>query len=41
MRPMNPSGVQLISPMRPPLRVTRTSSSAAGWCKGANITPTL
>ena len=36
---MNPSGVQLTRPIRPSLRVTRTSSSAAGWWKGANMTP--
>src|SRR3712207_8928466 len=29
--PMKPSGVQLMSPMRPPGRATRTSSSAVGW----------
>ena len=38
--PMNPAGVQAIRPIRPPDRVTRTSSSAAGWWCGANITPT-
>ena len=37
---MNPSGVQLTSPIRPPGRVTRTSWSAAAWWNGANITPT-
>ena len=39
IRPMNPSGVQLSSPMVPPGRVTRSSSSAARWWCGANITP--
>jgi len=29
--PMNPSGVQLISPMVPPRLVTRTISSAVTW----------
>ena len=38
--PMTPSGVQLTRPMRPPGRVTRTSSSAAARWNGANITPT-
>jgi hypothetical protein len=37
--PMNPSGVQLSSPMRPSGRHTRTSSSAAAWWCGANIAP--
>ena len=37
---MNPSGVQLIIPMVPPGRHTRTSSSAVAWCRGANIAPT-
>ena len=38
--PMNPAGVQLISPIRPPGRQTRTSSSAVAWWNGANIAPT-
>ena len=38
--PTKPSGVQLISPMTPPGRQTRTNSSAASWWCGANITPT-
>jgi len=38
--PMNPSGVQLSTPMVPPGRHTRTSSSALSWWCGANITPT-
>ena len=37
--PMKPSGVQLSTPMVPPGRQTRTSSSAACWWCGANITP--
>ena len=40
IRPMKPAGVQLSSPIRPPGRTTRTSSSAACWWCGANITPT-
>ena len=40
IRPMKPSGVQLSRPIRPPGRTTRTSSSAASWWRGANITPT-
>ena len=38
--PMKPAGVQLISPIRPPGRTTRTSSSAACWWCGANMMPT-
>lgn len=38
--PMNPVGVQLIRPMVPPGRATRTSSSAERWWFGANMTPT-
>ena len=38
--PMKPSGVQLSRPIVPPGRQTRTSSSAAGWWCGANMTPT-
>ena len=34
-----PSGVQLSRPIVPPGRQTRTSSSAAAWWCGANITP--
>ena len=34
-----PSGVQLSSPIVPPGRQTRTSSSAATWWNGANMTP--
>jgi hypothetical protein len=34
-----PSGVQLSSPILPPGRHTRTSTSAAAWWYGANITP--
>ena len=37
---MKPSGVQLIIPIVPPGRQTRTSSSAAAWWCGANIAPT-
>ena len=37
--PIMPSGVQLSSPIVPPGRQTRTSSSAACWWCGANITP--
>ena len=37
--PMKPSGVQLSTPIVPPGRQTRTSSSAACWWCGANITP--
>ena len=37
---MKPSGVQLIIPMVPPGRHTRTSSSAVRWWSGANIAPT-
>ena len=37
---MNPSGVQLIIPMVPPGRHTRTNSSAVAWWCGANIAPT-
>lgn len=40
MCPMNPSGVQLISPIVPPGRQTRSSSSAVSWWCGANMTPT-
>ena len=36
---MKPSGVQLSRPIVPPGRQTRTSSSAAGWWCGANMTP--
>lgn len=38
-RPMNPSGVQLARPIRPPGRVTRSSSAAARSWSGVNITP--
>ena len=34
-----PSGVQLSRPIVPPGRQTRTSSSAASWWCGANMTP--
>ena len=37
--PTKPSGVQLISPITPPGRQTRTNSSAEAWWCGANITP--
>ena len=37
--PSMPSGVQLRRPIVPPGRQTRTSSSAASWWCGANITP--
>ena len=37
--PMNPAGVQLASPMRPPGRHTRASSAAACAWSGANMTP--
>ena len=37
--PMKPSGVQLSRPMRPSVRHTRSSSSAATWWCGANMTP--
>ncbi len=37
---MKPSGVQFSSPIVPPGRVTRSSSSAVAWWCGANITPT-
>jgi hypothetical protein len=37
--PIMPSGVQLSSAIVPPGRQTRTSSSAATWWCGANITP--
>ena len=37
--PSMPSGVQLSSAIVPPGRHTRTSSSAATWWYGANITP--
>ena len=36
---MNPVGVQLASEMRPPGRVTRTSSAAARAWSAANMTP--
>ena len=36
---MNPPGVQLASPIRPPGRHTRASSAAARAWSGANITP--
>src|SRR6185295_985152 len=36
---MNPPGVQLSTPIVPPVRQTRTSSSAPAWWCGANITP--
>jgi hypothetical protein len=39
IRPKNPSGVQLITPIVPPGRQTRTSSSAARCWSGANCTP--
>ena len=38
--PTKPAGVQASSPIVPPGRQTRTSSSAARWWCGANITPT-
>src|SRR6478609_6671075 len=38
---MKPWGVQLASPIVAPGRATRTSSSAAAWWCGANMTPTL
>ncbi len=37
--PIIPSGVQLNSPIVPPGRQTRTSSSATSWWWGANIAP--
>ena len=37
--PIMPSGVQLSSPIVPPGRQTRTSSSATSWWWGANIAP--
>ena len=37
---MKPCGVQLIIPMVPLGRHTRTSSSAVAWWCGANIAPT-
>jgi hypothetical protein len=37
--PMNPSGVQLARPIRPPGFATRSSSDAARFWLGANITP--
>jgi hypothetical protein len=40
MPELKPPGVQLIIPMVPPGRHTRTSSSAVAWWCGANIAPT-
>ncbi len=37
--PMNPSGAQATSPIRPPERVTRASSFAVCSWSGANIAP--
>ncbi len=37
--PSIPSGVQQSRATVPPVRQTRTSSSAAAWWCGANITP--
>src|SRR6266436_6868660 len=39
--PMKPSGVQLAKAICPPGLVTRSSSAAARWGRGANITPNI